>query len=197
MRWADTELNTAHDGGRSISPQHEAEPRLPKEPSTPGNELPAWCISLTGRDCCGVTWYCNSSNSLTSHFSSITRPWPAKESFTRTYTDCLSTCKLALESNCHVAVAAAHPVLSSPLSFHFNLVSWDSCRRFPFFFSNHTGFCPFYLCTLFVVAISMLTFTRFDELRRKINQHLMFRKNLHPSMLLSNGSNDGYYYGTK
>lgn len=40
---------------------------LVKEPSTPGNELPAWYISLTGWCYSGATWDCNSSNSLISH----------------------------------------------------------------------------------------------------------------------------------
>lgn len=111
-----------------------------KEPSTPGNELPAWCISLTGRDCCGATWYCKSSNSLTSHFSSITLPWSAKESFTRTYTDCLSTCQLALESDCHVA-AAAHPVPSSANSV---ILTWFNVTA--------AGVVPFFLFTLYKVV---------------------------------------------
>lgn len=44
---------------------------LVQEPSTPGNELSAWYISLTEWDCSGATWYCNSSKYLISHFSSI------------------------------------------------------------------------------------------------------------------------------
>lgn len=77
---------------------------LVKEPSTPGNELPAWYISLTGGDCSGATWYCNSSNSLISHFSSITLPWHAEKSVTHIHqlSVNLSTC---LKSNCHVATA--------------------------------------------------------------------------------------------
>lgn len=61
---------------------------LVKEPSTPGNELPAWYISLTGWDCSGATWYCNSSNSLISHFSSITLPWHAEKSVIHIPTAC-------------------------------------------------------------------------------------------------------------
>lgn len=135
VRRAGTKLNAAQDGGRSISAQHWSRAPVLKEPSTPGNELPAWWISLTGRDCCGATWYCNSSNSLTSHFSSITLPWPAKESFTRTYRDCLSACQQALESNCHVAAAAAaaHPAPSPAYSIILTWFNVTAADVFPFF----------------------------------------------------------------
>ena len=62
---------------------------LAREPSTSGNELPAWYISLKGLDCSGATRYCNSSNSLISHFSSITLPWKREKSLTHMLTTCL------------------------------------------------------------------------------------------------------------
>lgn len=79
---------------------------LLREPSTPGNELPAWYISLTGWDCSGATWYCNSSSSLISHFSSITLPWHAEESLplSPTRPKCLSMHKHVWKSNCRLFI---------------------------------------------------------------------------------------------